>query len=152
MGVDFRATAMIGVELDKSKMMKKYEARGCEHEISSQDAKYCAICGKEIWVEYEDYLEVFSEEPETSDGDALKSGEVFSGGYQLAYTTNCDRVLIGIKVSAPTHGGREAEMWKFSYYSYIVDGIIRDLSEYLKPYGLWDESKFGLWAIAYVSY
>jgi len=151
MGVDFRATALIGVELDKSKMMKTYRERGCEHEISS--AKYCGICGEHTWIEYEDYLEVFSEEPETSDGDALKSNEVFSG-YNLASTTDDHRVFLGVEVSAwDGIVTNEAKMEPIEHYTdNLVLQIRNDLKTFLEPYDLWDESKFGLWAIAHVSY
>lgn len=149
MSVDFTATALIGVELDKSKTSKMIKERGCEHKVSKN--KFCAQCGEAMWSEREVIMgELCCKEYEE---DECYSDEIILEGYRLAFTTDQNRVFLGKQVS--TSGDTEAKMIGLPVMKEIGQDIAyikQALMNFLKPLDLWDESKFGIWTIAHVSY
>lgn len=147
MGVDFTATALIGVELDKSKTSKMIKERGCEHKVSKN--KFCAQCGEAMWEEREVVIEELRMDEEE---DECYSEETILEDYRLAFTTNQNRVFLGKQVS--TSGDTEAKMIGLPVIEEINQDIAyikQALMDFLKPLDLWDESKFGIWTIADVS-
>lgn len=147
MSVNFTATALIGVELDKSKTYKMIKERGCEHKPSEN--KFCAECGEPMWNEREVVIE---ELRMLDDDDKCYSDEVILEDYQLAFTTDQNRVFLGKQAS--TYGDDEAKMIALPYTSEarMIAHIRKTLMNFLEPLNLWDETKFGIWAIAYASY
>jgi len=152
MSVDFRATALIGVELDKENTCKMIKERGCEHEESK--SKFCAQCGETMWDEREVIIDELC--CKEYDEDECYSEETILEDYQLAFTTDQHRVFLGkqVTVYADTQSD-EAKMIALPVIEEMSQDIAyikQALLEFLTPLNLWDESKFGIWTIAYVSY
>lgn len=145
--LDFMATTLIGVELDKENTVKTIREHGCEHEIS--DSKFCTQCGEVMWDEREVVIDELR--MQLDDEDECYSDEFIFKDYELGFSTNEYRVFLGKKISVTDRGWddkEEASMMNIP----DIDCIKTDIMNFLTPLNLWDESKFGIWTIAYVSY
>lgn len=57
MGLDVSTYVVFGQTMDKSFVKSNHKERGCKHE-TDLDKKFCAECGKPVWIEQdEDLLE-----------------------------------------------------------------------------------------------
>lgn len=154
MSVSFRATALIGVELDKSKTYKMIKERGCEHEASKD--KFCAQCGETMWDEREVIIDELCCKEEGE--DEYYTEDVILECYRLAFTTDEHRIFLGKSISVWSGNwgdDKEAKMIGLPVMEEISQDIAyikQALLEFLMPLNLWDESKFGIWTIANVSY
>ncbi len=148
------ATALIGVELDKKNTVETIRERGCKHEES--DNKFCAECGEAMWNKREVVIKELRMVFEDWEEEECYSKETILEDYQLGFTTDEHRVFLGkqVTVYADTQSD-EAKMIALPVMEEISQDIAyikQALMNFLKPLNLWDESKFGIWAIAcYVS-
>ncbi len=157
MSTSFYANAIIGVEIDVEKIISDRLVRtcGCSRKKVTQDMKFCPNCGDEAWEKEEDPIEGYDEGDSDTDEEATLFGiEVMNiRGYD-ELDINRYRILqsfaIGAKVTHGdlNYGNNFPEM--VSLPENLSD-IKNRLKEALEPHGLWDESKFGLWAVGRLS-
>ncbi len=140
MGVDWTAHAVIGCRLERGAVYHKVRYRGCEH-YEEPGAVFCPVCGKKMW---EERLEM---RPEFDAVDERKAP-----GLLLVRATD-EKHFVLAAVSAMSNGSRQANDPGFaSLDATSVEQMRHACREFLRPLGLWDESRFGLWAVLHCSY
>lgn len=90
--------------------------------------------------------------------DECYSDETILEDYRLAFTTDQARLFLGKAISVFSGNWRDDKEAKMIGLP-VIEEINQDIAHikqallnFLKPLDLWDESKFGIWTIAYVSY
>jgi len=141
MSIHYTTIALIGVELDINKLYQPVKERGCQHEIPLSGGNYCCICGKPIWIKYNRVIEPFA--------DADSPGEflewlVYQRLELVVSSSYDDRVFLGLQASC-RNWNKEVEMMSLEHVE--IAQIRQSLQQFLEPLRLWDEAKFGLWAI-----
>lgn len=146
MGLDFRATALIGVEIDVKLLYIPIAIRGCEH--TETNDSFCGQCGKPIWKWEIRIREEFCNPKYPED---LNDGKVFkdlslSGTTWNERTETPDRMFLGVSVKSWGDSDEEASRIDIP----DIDEVQQQLIEFLDPLGLWDIGKFGLWSLSSV--
>ena len=152
----FYANAIIGIEIDVEKIIpdRIVRACGCSRKVT-KDMKYCPTCSREAWRKEEDPIEGYDEGESDTDTIATLFGiEVMNIRGVDKIDTDRYRILqtfaIGMRVSHGdiNYGSNTPEM---AALPENISDIKKRLKDALEPHGLWDESKFGLWAVGEVS-
>lgn len=145
MGVSFRAYTTIGVVVPKSKLYRTNRMRGCVHALPDQGS-WCPQCGQKVWLEDQEPIPEF-----LPDGSRENDWTPTVAGLPCIIARDSDEVIAGVTVLAARGGDR--------HDPHLVMGTPPDAGEVrerlkaaLEPLGLWDESKFGVWLLADVSY
>ena len=154
MSTDYFANAVIGVEVDVDKVFirRKYRCCDCLNEIGDND-NFCPNCGKKAWQfingsieEYEDNADSIGFEPPTLCG--------FRVVQRWGYKDNPDSqsviqmFVVGAGVKHHANYGKDPNMLPLEK---DIATIKAELKAKLEPLGLWEESKFGLWAVGVFS-
>ena len=138
MGVDYDSYVVIGCEVDSSKLYSVQKVRNCNCEIDDADtANFCSNCGRAVWGEENLPIEGFDE-------DNYKFMD-----YQVVTVTDNERFWIAIRSARASDYTDEAVKLETPD---DISGLREELKSKLGPLGLWDEKKFGIWVIQYVSY
>ncbi len=153
MSTSFYANAVIGIEIDIEKVLPDRLVRACQcRKKMAEDAKFCGNCGGPAWEKEEDPIEGL----ENYDDEMTGCENVTLFGILLICIRgycpiNRDRYktlqmfAVAVKVS---HGDvcydKTPEMISLPEN---ISGIVEKLRNALGPHDLWDENKFGLWAI-----
>lgn len=127
MSVDYYSYAVLGVELPVDKLYRTVVREHKEHKVTP-GMKYCPVCGEQAFVEVKEAL--FDED------------EQRVGGLDLIWSTDEEQAFVGLV----------AVEREICFKVDSLDGIKAWLREELEPFGLWDEDKFGLYAVQYCSY
>ena len=135
--------AVIGIKVKRSQLLVQDKVRACDHPAmklaaTGEPANFCPVCGKPTFVDgmvwAEGYntdkktiggFDVIVVDPDGSDPDCYIAAMGAARGYEYA-------------------GGRE--LLPLPMDTLDLAGIRARMAETLKPLGLWDETKFGLWA------
>lgn len=131
MGADYRAYAVLGVQVDPERLEK---LASCDHDKPPK-AKFCPECGKPSG---------------TYDREEGSNGKVC--GYDVIWSTDEREAFIGIVHTGQrtySNGGADSDKAQVPADLKVAKEAMRDA---LGPLGLWDEKKFGLWAVLYCSY
>jgi len=132
MGADYYAYAVIGCEVPVNKLYKEYQKPHADHAVPD-GAKFCPTCGKpaSITARYP----IFNE-----DNDSIDNFHIYWG-------TDNKYAVIGTGVTMSSRG------LGFMHFDEIPAINLRlQLRDTLFPFGLWDEEKYGLYAVLYCSY
>lgn len=147
MSTSYYAKAIIGIEIDPSKLVEIRIERNCScSESPGKTMNFCPNCSRKAWRKKEwpadknfDYdnnkycgLKVIRLDSDSRDDDFYHIRRMFivAAGAEtgdLCYSDSGEPVMCPL----PENISETKEM----------------LKDILKPKGLWDESKFGLWAI-----
>lgn len=141
MGVDYTVCTVVGIEIDKSSFFTTGQTRerGCEHPLLDE-AKFCPDCGKQAWVEKstKEPLPLYDEDDETFAGlDVV---------YDQRYEEDNTRFFVGVSTQMDMQCGIPKMMAPS-----VVEETKQKIQAALKPLGLWDESKFGIWTFVQYS-
>lgn len=138
MSVNFYSYSVIGVEIDEddlyqpAKMVKAFEHN------HGRDVKFCPQTGKECWKEVREPI---------SEWDEYQT----LGEYKVHHSTDQRRYVVGI-VASETGSSDGGDDVAFNKLPHNIEGEKERLKSFLKPLGLWNDRKFGLYAILYCSY
>lgn len=181
MGVEYSAIAVLGIKIDLDvipKIKKTVKKPAFKHDYSEKDT-FHPKTGKKLWTDetmeidsdYRKYIlcdeEGYEDEPDgiyeqyfRKDGDedneiAIKCLCKFKDGIEcegkLCYVWEEDGYVhgtfIGLTVDNTGSNGGDATDFKS-----VPEGIKEKIKNFLEPYGLWDEKKYGLYTILYCSY
>lgn len=147
MGVTWRAYAVIGSKIDKSKVFHEDDVRCCEHALPDKNTKFCPECGAKAWER--DWVSL----PEFDDGEFLCGDHYCQAqlaGLPVVYPGPACSLPDGTPISilvavAFAQVDEEGEM------SQIKGTDLRAAKEKVKaalePIGLWDEEAFGVWVM-----
>jgi len=150
MSTSFYAQAIVGVEIDVDKLIKIELSRKCRCKNKvDKTMKFCSGCGGKLWERDEINLNDFDYEKEFYCG--MKIIRVY--GYsrfddeEFYHIKRIFLAGVGAETDDCCYGAEPAMCSLFENPSEIKDM----LKETLEPKGLWDESKFGVWAIGKLS-
>jgi len=151
----YEAAAVLGVELDVQKLYREVRKRGCacfaEPPAADPEWQFCPHCGKPV---YETSLVTIPE------WDSTDPARILLAGLLVLTTANpntpgLEKTAIGREVirtgvrlivgeyAARTDLGRHARMAEVPDFASVRER----LKTVLEPLGLWDDKKFGLWAV-----
>jgi len=136
MSVNYYAYAVIGCGVPMDDLYKERQIPHVGHHVPS-GAKFCPTCGKPAEITIRE--PIFNE-----DSDTL-------GGFTVWWGTDRKYAVIGDGASTGSSNGGEEVIYSNVDWDRIGD-LKAQLKEMLSAFGLWDESKFGLYAILYCSY
>lgn len=126
MSVIFRASAVIGVQIDMNKLLQPTKVvKAFEHNYP-KTMKFSPENGKPLWVLEQDNIPEYDECSETL------------GEYQIYYSTNRDEAFVGIGVST-----KSTDFICLDDF----DIIKKELKEFLSKLDMWDEDSFGVYVI-----
>lgn len=138
MSTSFHCHAVIGSKVSRDKLFVKEKVRSCFCSIPSECEKtftYCPSCGKPIWIEVESRL--FDE-------------EWLLDGLQIVSSTDNQEYFV-CYYNATSWASKDCQMTNL-IKSIDVLQCMTVVKAALSKIGAWDESKFGLWAVPYISY
>jgi len=130
MSVSYYSYAVLGCEVPVAKLYRTVVKRHEEHAVPL-GAKYCPTCGKLAVIEYS--ISIFDEETEQI------------GQFPIIWSTGRKRAFIGLTASGSDY--RESKCIKVKSLSELKE----QLQNSLRPLDLWNENKFGLYAVQYCS-
>lgn len=137
MSADYRAYAIVGCEIPvKSLSSGCKQGCNCDYSIiHGIPFAFCPICGKKA-IETKPYW--YDENRQT-----IRSLNV-PNELEVVFTPNNERCFVGIVAQdrVGRNGGRVL----------IGPNVKTAIKNVLESVGLWDESKYGLWAVQYCSY
>ena len=155
MGVDYSASAVIGVKLNVMALFTKENGLGCSHR---KNGNYCRECGSkftdDIYVPHDGWAYV------ESDHDEIWSNpsEYLFKGYEVCTGNDFDcydqelmearEIFICIS-TAHCLSERKPEISTGKVTS--IDTEVIKMKQSLSEAGIWDIGKFGLWSILNVS-
>ena len=152
----FYANAIIGVEIDVEKILpdRLVRACGCSRKVT-KDMKYCPACSREAWRKEENPVEGYDEGDSDTDTVATLFGIELMNirGYDLPDKDHY-KVLQSFAIGARVTHGDLCYGSNFPEMAALPENlseIKEKLKTALEPHGLWDESKFGLWAVGEIS-
>ncbi len=133
MGATYYTYAVLGVEIDPARLTMQHQVRGCNHPLPPcVPQKFCPECGKPTWREEQQDIPAYDR-----DRDKL-------AGLDVATTTDRARCFVGMVVAAHDEAARIAT-------DAALDNVLR-IRDALQRFGLWDEKRFGFWAVQRCSY
>lgn len=135
MSVNYYAYAVIGCEVPVEKLYEDFAVLHKAHP-APPDAVFCPTCGKPMreWRR----RPIFNDEYDTLNGITIWWG------------TDHERAVVGY--GASTRPTQRKDIAHIDIDTNRIDEFRRELKEKLSLLDLWDESKFGLYAISYCSY
>ena len=153
MSTSFYANAVIGIEIDINKVSPNRKVRRCKcRKNISEDMKYCPSCGYKAWITAEDPIEglenYHSEENDVEKATLFGIPILCIQGYDPTDNDHYRTLQIFAIAARVSHGDicydQTPEMISLpENLSEMKD----KLKIALEPHGLWNESKFGLWAV-----
>jgi hypothetical protein len=146
MGVSFSAHAGLGVLIKGSQLYTTARVRGCEHPDSG--GRFCPQCAAAVWVEVRSPIPGYEPEGTKANGwvPNLCGLRVVTGTDDGAALICCDYVT----AHGEPFGDHRSEAMLVPAWTW--EQAKADVRRVLEPLGLWDESKFGYWVLADVSY
>jgi len=145
MSTSYYAKAIIGIEIDPSKLVEIRMVRNCScAEAPGKTMKYCPNCSRKAW----------SEKEWPADEDFDYDNNLYCG-LKVICLKSCTRDMDFYHIYRMFVVGAGAETDDLCYTGKpVMCSLPEDISEIketlkniLEPKDLWDESKFGLWAI-----
>ena len=127
--------AVIGCQVSREKLFKEEIITYKHRHTTLPDTNFCPTCGEVVR----------KKEVEEIDIDD-KIGE-----FELVWSTDQKEAFIG-KVAEDSDRENVGNLNPTFMEDPDIFDIKCDLGEVLKPLGMWDESKFGLYAVQYISY
>ena len=148
MSTSFYANAVIGIEIDVEKILPDRLVRNCQcRKNITIDMKYCPGCGKLAWHKEENPIDGLKDY-ETDKATLFGIPIIFIKGYDPVDRDRYKTMRSYAIATASSHGDVSYDC---SPNMVTIDKDIPQMKEELKnkldPHELWDESKFGLWAI-----
>lgn len=141
MSVECYAYAFIGLEIPKDAIWQETFVPSCRHEKPS-NAKFCPECGKTASM-----VKKRSHHPKYDEDKTTFCGFPFVAG------TDGKRVFVS--ATTPTEGAKGSYSNECAEMQPLHENLeqrIAKLKKAMQEIGLWDESKFGIWAVNYCSY
>lgn len=139
MGVDFTAYAAIGVLIRRGDALVATKTRVCHHG-DAPGASYCPVCGKPMWT---------TEQRLRPRLAALSDSYRPPQGAMVLLPTAQERSDFVVTARLARADARDDGCARVEVGDVALER--ERLRGFLEPLGLWDESKFGMWAVAYVS-
>lgn len=153
MSSSFYANAVIGIEIDIEKVLPDRLVRTCQCQRKvTKDMKFCPSCSKKAWEKEEDPiegLENYNDEVTRYENVTLFGIPIMCiRGYcpidRERYKT-LQMFAVAVKIS---HGDVNYDSTpEMTSLPKNISEMTEKLRNALGPYDLWDENKFGLWAI-----
>jgi hypothetical protein len=127
------------LKFDPSLLYEEEVVKAFDHQIEDQEVKFCATSGRPLWKTVEEPVEGFDPDEETI------------AGYRIIYSTDRYHAVACIICADDTYsnGGNEVDFVQLPKNLAIEK---KKMKVALEPFGVWDEEKFGLWAVLYCSY
>ena len=155
--IDTYVYAIVGVHCKDECTSKNEKIRGCDHPESASGlpeiaAKYCAVCGKAIWVENNTKTCLSDKLKHLQEWHGDKDGVFDESAIAMIYNPMCGptEFVVG-RVLESFDSGNEGAAVPFNTLSDEEYAAAYDQTKAaLEPLGLWDEEKFGymLYAIS----
>lgn len=139
MGVSFSCCAVLGVRVTSDQLTEERTIPGCGHANQPQ-ANFCPVCGKKAWK-----TERTERFPQFDRHDALV--RAFNGTWDEESSSPMATV-VGIGVNCDARDGCGFRPLPAESLNVIRTSVYNALH----PLGLWDEAKFGLYAVPDISY
>lgn len=140
MSVDYTSYAVIGCEIPVKALTTRNIKRACKHSIQS-DHKFCPECGKPAW-------ETGMGIPDWYQPDSDRIYDKDKNDYvNLVFSTDQKHCIAGFWSRADNDNPKG-----FLTPSHLGSETREKVRAILESVGLWDESKFGLYAVQYCSY
>lgn len=140
MSVDYTSFAVIGCEIPVTSLEAYYLKRNCDHQIPD-GAVYCPTCGKKVSQMTKTVPQWYSEHNRRI---LSPNKEIVPNSLDVVFCTDEKRCFAGISISADDA--------QHATSLFIPPEIKTQVRNILESVGLWDESKYGLWAVQYCSY
>lgn len=153
MSTSFYANAVIGVEIDINDVSPNRKVRRCKcRKEVLKDMKFCSSCGYKAWENAETPIEGLKNYGDDYDGeeDPTLFGLpiVCVRGYDPVDPDHYRTLQMFAVAAKVSHGD---VLYDTTPEMIILPDNLSEMKETLRkalvPHGLWDESKFGLWAI-----
>lgn len=140
MGANYYSYLIVGCEVDEKKLKVPKRVRNCKCKVDNiESAEYCPKCGAAAWYEGYDPVEGINEDEDRFfDFDIVHNTD----------DRNC-WLAIRMKEVGDSEGCFDAVMLETPD---DLSDLRKEMKDKLGPLGLWDEKKFGVWAIQYCSY
>lgn len=135
----YKAAAVVGCKIDRSKLFLTEDVRGCEHDLpqpwATSEAKFYGQCAKPLWVTIHKPILKYNPNKET-----LCGLRVFENNFG-------DDVVVGdIYVEDSSDLMLQPEMIAV----HLVNDVVRNkIKGKLEPLNLWDEEQLGIWLITW---
>ena len=144
------AVALIGQKLDRRRLFRKVEKRGCGCEVELQEgANYCSRCGKAAMVETEEPIDGFSDNGEPL---AVECWEPLNGGKVKFYKPRSDgswgNVVFAYSWMAKDIPGAGFSIIPILGNLHRLEEMINEVRNALEPLGLWNEGACGFLTIS----
>jgi len=141
---ELRVRAVVGCKLDSSKLFIKKKVRTCDHDFP-EDVSRHPETGMKLWTEIEAPIsqyraDAWPRELREGEDNILCRMVEAEDGTLIAMTP--DEIHVQVVLSSLF----KAKMAAFPK-DFDLKSAKRSLQEILEPFGLWDESKFGVWAV-----
>ncbi len=141
MGADYTAIAVIGVDIDMSKIpvIRTKEKVG-DHNYP-ETMNYDPVTGKQLWtIQEERQFSFFSDEDNCV---------VFPKDVKLFNSTDNEDYILGFGIDDTySNGGNAIDSARLP----DIVKLKEQLKALLEPFGMWDEERFKLYSILYCSY
>ncbi len=152
MSTSFNAQAFIGIALDVDEIMEIKLVRNCSCEREPEKTmEYCSSCGEKAWCKQQvsktdvNWVEDFYDENELYSGfKVIKMETCDESDWDFYYINKVIIAAIGVSTDDICYLG---EPVAFQPFDDNIKVVKEDMKKILEPQGLWDESKFGLYAV-----
>jgi len=137
MSTTYTAYTVIGVHLTKRQLTEPIAVRGCNCDVPDKATRFCPHCGKKMFVSKNLWR------LKTTDDDRL------TANIRLILPYNgSDNYFAGMVLScdAPWSSADEKPCWDFKHWpaDKVIQDLLVELQDLLKPLALWDEREFGI--------
>jgi hypothetical protein len=136
MGFDYDARAVIGAAVPAARLFETARARCCQHPEPA--GKFCPECGKPAWKDERRPVAAYQVDDETGEWSLAGLPVVRSG---------LDDASVYVGAATELATSWNGDVSKVLPLSESVEAIRARVRGALEPLGLWDEGRFGLWAL-----
>lgn len=133
MSTTYRATAIVGCRVDKSKVFLKKKVRGCKHETPfGENAQFCPECGVKLWTTLVIPRDIYDISAETI------------LGFHVFFDENEDHLFIAADFTEDDYYN-DSEPKRISLQDASDSIEMSHFKSQMQRHGLWDENEVGIW-------
>lgn len=147
--VSYTSYAIIGIKVNPSKFTTLEEKRGCKCEVEGiEKMKFCPRCGAKSFVKEKVPIPQFKED---RDDDKFHNYQSLCN-YAIIYPdaeNDGEAYVAAMYVDDSSYTEKNKNRMRIPK---DIETIKEKMKKLLKPIGLWDEKKFGLWAVLETNY
>lgn len=149
MSVNYTSFAIIGIKVDSGKFTTIEKKRGCNCDVKNiEKMKFCPSCGAKVFITEETPLPQFDENPKN--WKELPGPHTFCD-YPVIYEGSySEMAYIAALVVSDNQYSDKPDKSRMQIPK-DINAIKETMKNTLGPIGLWDEKKFGIWAVLAVN-